>query len=189
MKIIFIFLIFLAKSEKLSISQKRVRLHKGRVLAIEEGFNEQISNEKFLRRLDVIDTKLDNFELKLLSTQKQAYEKLDALTGKMTSAHNIHTISNFFHKKLAKKRFDSLIENAVIERNTKLEKAISIRDKLKGILQQKQKGEFNKLHLKEVNSKNLSQIQDLLSHLSSQNQPFSLEIKLPTKKESNVLKI
>ena len=56
-----IFLAFLLIFDNMGIFYPKMRLQRGRILFIEEGYNEEIANKKFLEQLDDIDKKLDNF--------------------------------------------------------------------------------------------------------------------------------
>lgn len=174
--LIFFCIIYLFSANRIEISEKHVTLHKGRLLPIEEGYNEKIENIRFLKELDSVDVLLDDFERDLLDTRKKAFKQIDELTGKMTNEHNIHTLSKFIKRKVSQDNFKEVIKKAMEEKDAKLKELNAVKVKLQNRLNQKLKREQKSLDLKNVDPEKIEQITDLLERLKNQKKSFNLKI-------------
>ena len=97
---------------------------------IEEGFNESMENEAFLKKLDLIESQLDKFAEKLAVVKKDTFKKLDDLSSKMTSQHSVQVLSDYFHKKIAENKFDKTLQTFVDKREKDLDEAKALRSQL-----------------------------------------------------------
>ena len=185
--LIFFFITYLFSANRIYISEKHVSLHKGRLLPIEEGYNEKIENIRFLKQLDSIDVLLDDFERDLLDTRQKSFKEIDELTGKMTNEHNIHTLSKFIKKKVSQDNFKEVIQKAMNQKKEKLDELIIIRDKLKNLSDNKSKKEQTSLDLKNFDPQNIDKIQKLLENLKEKKQIFNLKIEFPKDKKERKL--